>query len=126
MSSIDPGPFAIHVFVCTSGKVCPRQGAEEVAGALRRRLVAEGLQDRVRINKCGCMAQCGYGPMVCVYPQNHWYSEVRVEDVDALFDAIVAGEPHEPLLYRNPLGGKRICPAGEEPIPPRNPAATGE
>lgn len=91
--------FEKHVFVCTSGKVCSKDGGEEVCSALRQEVVARGLKGRVRINKAGCFDQCGNGPMVVVYPESTWYAHVRPTDADQLLEHIIDGKPLERLLY---------------------------
>jgi len=91
--------FEKHVFVCTSGKVCSKDGGEEVCSALRQEVVARGLKGRVRINKAGCFDQCGNGPMVVVYPEGTWYAHVRPTDADQLLEHIIDGKPLERLLY---------------------------
>ncbi len=87
---------------------------------LRVRAKNAGLTDSIRINQSGCMSQCGYGPMVVVYPENIWYGAVRAEDVEELFlSHLVGGMPVERLRYRPQGPGKQICPKGREPIPPQ-------
>jgi (2Fe-2S) ferredoxin len=95
------GPFERHVFVCVSGGTCPTQGGEAVHAAMKA-LAKERLgKQRVRINKSGCLGQCGHGPMVAVYPENVWYAAVRVEDVPEIVEShLVNGRPVERLLYR--------------------------
>ncbi len=121
------GPYSKHVFVCTHGKTCPRQGSLEVHGELRRRVKEAGLADQIRINKTGCMAQCGYGPMLIVHPGDVWYGAVTVEaGVRILEEHIIGGTPVESLRYSSEHRGVRICPQGEEPIPPREEEAPGK
>ena len=91
--------FEKHVFVCTSGKVCSKDGGEEVCSALRQEVVARGLKGRVRINKAGCFDQCGNGPMVVAYPESTWYAHVRPTDADQLVEHLIDGKPVERLLY---------------------------
>jgi (2Fe-2S) ferredoxin len=91
--------FEKHVFVCTSGKVCSKDGGEEVCSALRQEVIARGLKGRVRINKAGCFDQCGNGPMVVVYPESTWYAHVRPTDADQLVEHLIDGKPLERLLY---------------------------
>ncbi|MCI0650870.1 MAG: (2Fe-2S) ferredoxin domain-containing protein [Planctomycetes bacterium] len=112
------GQYEKHVFVCTGGKVCPRQGSEQVLGELRVRIKEAGLAERVRINQSGCMSQCGWGPMVVVYPEDTWYGAVRLADVPDLISHLRGGAPIERLFHRPPGCGKQICPPGKEPIPP--------
>ena len=119
-------PFDRHVFVCSSGKVCPRQGAGAVVDTLRTRLKAAAKEDprleTVRISKSGCFAQCGYGPMVVVYPEDVWYAAVRPEDAEEIFERhVLRGEVVERLIHRPPGVGKQICPKGEEPVRPEDP-----
>jgi (2Fe-2S) ferredoxin len=94
------GPFERHVFVCVSGGTCPTQGGEAVHAAMNA-LAKERLgKHRVRINKSGCLGQCGHGPMVAVYPENVWYAAVRVEDVPEIVEShLVNVRPVERLLY---------------------------
>jgi (2Fe-2S) ferredoxin len=91
--------FEKHVFVCTSGKVCSKDGGEDVCSALRQEVVARGLKGRVRINKAGCFDQCGNGPMVVVYPESTWYAHVKPTDADQLVEHLIEGKPLERLLY---------------------------
>lgn len=117
--------FERHIFVCLSGKTCPRQGSAEVFHALRERAKAAGIADRVRVNKAGCFAQCGYGPMAVVYPEGVWYAALRPEDAERIVtDHLIAGRPLEDRRFAPPGTGKQICPRGEEPIPPE-PAPPG-
>ena len=110
-----------HVFVCTSGKTCPRQGAGEFFDALRRAAKEAGITDRIRVNRAGCLAQCGYGPIAVVYPEGVWYAALRTADAARLVDEhLGAGRPIEELRHRPPGPGKQICPPGEERIPPRS------
>ena len=94
-------PYQKHVFVCTSGKICPAEGNSVAVHARLKELVGQaGLESSIRINQSGCMGQCGNGPMVVVYPENIWYSGVRVEDAETIFsEHLIAGHPVERLIY---------------------------
>jgi (2Fe-2S) ferredoxin len=72
------GQYERHVFVCTFGKTCSTEGGEEVLEELKHRVKAAGLKKTIRVNRAGCMNQCGHGPMVVVYPENVWYARVDV------------------------------------------------
>ena len=89
-----------HVFVCTSGKTCPADGGEAVCSALRQEITEHGLKGIYRINKSGCLDQCGNGPMVVVYPEQTWYAHVQPEDAREIVEAHLLGdEPVTRLLY---------------------------
>lgn len=115
--------FERHVLVCTSGKVCPRQNASDVISVLRQRVREGALHGRVRVNKAGCMAQCGWGPVVVVYPEAVWYAPVTPAGAERIYNEhLCGGQIVEELLYRPPGPGKQICASGCEPIPPEEPA----
>jgi (2Fe-2S) ferredoxin len=104
------------LFVCTTGKTCPTQGSEAVHAALKEACFAAGLGDAVRVNKSGCFAQCGHGPMVAVWPEGRWYAAVRAEDaVEIVESEIRHRRPVERLLYRPARPGKNVCAPGAEP-----------
>ncbi len=104
------GAFERHVFVCVSGKTCPDQGGVELHRALKTAAVARCGKVHVRVNKSGCVAQCGYGPMVVVYPENVWYAGVSLDDVDEIVEEhLVRGRPVERLLFRGHRPGPNLC-----------------
>jgi len=103
------GTFERHVFVCVSGKTCPDQGGVELHRALKTAAVARCGKVGVRVNKSGCVAQCGHGPMVVVYPENVWYAHVSLDDVDEIVEEhLVSGRPVERLLFRGHHEGPNI------------------
>jgi (2Fe-2S) ferredoxin len=111
------GPFQKHVFVCTSGTVCPLEGSDsKLVHARLKELVHEaGLKDYIRINNSGCMDQCGHGPMIAVYPENVWYCAVTVADADEIFrEHLVGGRPVERLLYRPAKPGANKIASAEQ------------
>lgn len=118
-------PYRRHVLVCTHGKVCPEQGGFDLHRALKDAVARRGLHGEIRVNKAGCLAQCGWGPMVVVYPENRWYAGVTAADLEAFVAAeIERGEPLDSHLYTPAAPGKNIVEAGVEPgtVPRRPPA----
>jgi (2Fe-2S) ferredoxin len=114
-----------HVFVCTSGKYCPEVDGDGlgVHAELKRQVAAAGLKGRVRVNHSGCMDQCGFGPMIVVYPETVWYAGVRPEDVEEIVrEHLVGGHPVERLRYRN-RPGKNKLPRDEHNRPIGAPGA---
>ena len=111
--------WAKHVFVCTSGDWCATVDGDGIGvhRRLKQRVAEAGLGGRVRINHSGCLDQCGFGPMVVVYPEGVWYHAVTPEDVDAIVDEhLVGGHPVERLIYRN-RPGKNKLPRDEQNHP---------
>ena len=103
------GPFERHVFVCVSGGTCPEQGGERVHAAMKELAKRRLGNVVVRVNKSGCLGQCGHGPVVCVYPENVWYAGVTVEDVPEIVEEHLAqGRPVVRLLFRGHHAGPNV------------------
>ena len=101
--------YESHVFVCTFGSWCKRDGdTEGIVTQLKRAVNAAGLRGRVRINKAGCFSQCGHGPMVVVYPAGRWYAGVTPADAaDIVNEDLVNDRPVTRLLYQAPPGDNK-------------------
>jgi (2Fe-2S) ferredoxin len=102
------GQFKRHVFVCTGGDTCPHQGSVEIHRLLKDGARARGLKNEVRINKSGCLDQCGNGPMVVVYPEDVWYAGVTAERAGRILEEHLAGgRPCADLEYRAAPGANK-------------------
>jgi (2Fe-2S) ferredoxin len=96
------------VFVCTSGKECPNQGADNVHKILKKGVSEAGLKGIVRVNHAGCMNQCGHGPMVVVYPEDVWYAGVDKNGARRILEEhLVGGKPVEDYRYVAPPGDNK-------------------
>ncbi len=103
------GPFERHVFVCVAGKTCPDQGSVEIHRELETATVARLGKVRIRVNKAGCLAQCGHGPVIAVYPDGVWYAGVHSDDVmEIVEEHFVRNRPVERLLFRGHRPGPNI------------------
>ena len=102
-------PYRKHALVCTYGKTCATQESESIWRALKQRIREREFEDDVRITRSGCMGQCGYGPIACIYPDNVWYAALSTGDVDPLLDHLIEGKIHEPRVYHpRALGNKKL------------------
>ena len=58
-----------------------------------------GLKGVVRANKSGCLDACEFGATVVVYPDEIWYTNVTLNDVDDIFNATILNDvPLERLV----------------------------
>ncbi|PSB18933.1 2Fe-2S ferredoxin [Phormidesmis priestleyi ULC007] len=82
------------VRVCQS-KSCRKLGAATVLAAFQSHPIAD-----VEVVECGCLGQCGNGPMVVVSPEQVWYCGVRSEEVAAIVTRhLQNGKPIKAMLY---------------------------
>ena len=84
--------FQKHIFICTNERPkdnprgdCIRCGAMEIRTQFVKLINKHGLKGKVRANKSGCMDVCELGAVVVIYPDNIWYTQVKIEDVDEIF-----------------------------------------
>lgn len=80
--------------------------SREIHRAFKAAVADAGLRGKVRVNNSGCLDQCGHGPNAVVYPDNVWYSHVRLEDVPVIVEQhLKNGQPVERLMYHPPKKG---------------------
>lgn len=107
-------PYERQLLVCVFGPWCRLDGSVEVHAALKKRAKEAGMTDEVRVTKCGCLGQCGNGPMLAMWPDNVWYSHVKPDDVPELFEEhLEQGRPVERLRYRPATPGTNKTPEVE-------------
>jgi (2Fe-2S) ferredoxin len=76
---------------------------------MKREAKEAGLSGTVRINKAGCMNQCGHGPMVVVYPEDTWYGEVDPDGGRRIVrEHLLKGKVVESLRYVAPPGDNKL------------------
>lgn len=65
------------------------KGAEAAFDHMKARVKKLGLsgQEKVRINRAGCLDRCGEGPLLVVYPQAIWYTFVDNDDIDEIIES---------------------------------------
>ncbi len=103
------GQYRHHVFVCTDGKHCARDGADDVHSALKRGVKEAGLKHEIRVNRAGCMNQCGHGPMVVVYPDDVWYHHVDVHGAQRIVrEHLAGGRVVDAYRYIAPPGDNKV------------------
>ena len=90
--------FERHVFVCINERTpghprgcCSAKDSLSICDALKKRCKLDGLADRVRINKSGCLDQCEHGVTIVVYPEAVWYGFVKTDDVEEIVQSHLAG-----------------------------------
>ena len=72
-----------QVLVC-GGTGCTSSGSQKVIAALEKALKAAKLEKEILLVKTGCFGLCSLGPIMIVYPEGAFYSQVTPEGVEQL------------------------------------------
>ena len=96
--------FRTHILVC-GGTGCTSNNSMKIYDKLVEGIKREGLESEVHVTKTGCFGLCALGPIMIVYPEGAFYSQVKVEDVDEIIaEHIVKGRIVTRLLYTETVG----------------------
>ncbi len=88
-----------QVLIC-GGTGCLSSKAKEIEARFEKRVEELGIQDEVGIVLTGCFGLCEKGPIVIVYPDETFYSKVKVDDVDDIVNEhIYKGRIVERLVF---------------------------
>ena len=83
LADVQRSPEPICVLLCQN-RTCRKQGAAEVLAAFK------AMQSPIAYEGCGCLGNCGNGPMALVLPARIWYYRVRPQDVAKIITAATA------------------------------------
>ena len=91
--------YRSHILVC-GGTGCTSSGSERIITAFEKELAATGLTQEVKVIKTGCFGLCALGPVVVVYPEGAFYSQVKPKDIPEIVEEhLIKGRIVKRLLY---------------------------
>ena len=91
--------YRSHVLIC-GGTGCTSSGSEQVANVLEKELEKAGLTEEVKVVKTGCFGLCALGPIMVVYPEGSFYSEVNADKIpEIVSEHLLKGRPVKKYLY---------------------------
>ncbi len=89
-----------QILVC-GGTGCHSSGSKKVIAALEKAIKEKKLEKEVLIVKTGCFGLCALGPIMIVYPEGSFYSQVTTEGVEEIVEQhIKNGNVVTHLLYQ--------------------------
>ena len=92
--------YRAHILVC-GGTGCSSSNSKEIFAKFESELKAAGLDKEVKTIMTGCFGLCALGPVVVVYPEGAFYSQVKVEDVpEIVSEHLLKGRIVTRLLYK--------------------------
>ncbi len=105
--------YRAHVLVC-GGTGCTSSHSGELIDALNENIKAKGLQDEIQVVRTGCFGLCALGPIMIVYPEGCFYSEVKVEDIPEIVEEhLLKGRIVKRLLYSETVTEEAVKPLSE-------------
>ncbi|MBR3809833.1 MAG: NADH-quinone oxidoreductase subunit NuoF [Clostridia bacterium] len=105
--------YRAHVLVC-GGTGCTSSHSGELIDALNENIKAKGLEDEVQVVRTGCFGLCALGPIMIVYPEGCFYSEVKVEDIPEIVEEhLLKGRIVKRLLYSETVTEEAVKPLNE-------------
>ena len=91
--------YRSHVLVC-GGTGCTSSNSQAIIEALEKELADKGLENEIKVIKTGCFGLCALGPIMIVYPEGSFYSEVKVDDIPEIVEEhLLKGRIVTRLLY---------------------------
>tara|TARA_Y100001970_G_C13840918_1_gene654418 strand:- start:56 stop:328 length:273 start_codon:yes stop_codon:yes gene_type:complete len=84
-----------HVFVCenmrdsSDKKSCGKIGSK-IRIKLKREIGKKRLNNKIRINKSGCLGKCSEGPCIVAYPEGSWHFNVKLEDWEKIIHQLMS------------------------------------
>ena len=100
--------YRSHVLVC-GGTGCTSSNSQKIIEAMEAEIKAKGLENEVQVIRTGCFGLCALGPIMIVYPEGCFYSEVKVEDVPEIVEEhLLKGRMVKRLLYSETVTPQEI------------------
>jgi len=105
-----------HIFICENRRPdghikgsCAEKGSEEITLLFKKRMAELGLNKENRVNSSGCLGACEFGPTVVVYPEQIWYGNVSVNDIEEIIQShIINNVPVSRLQIKDPNYNKDV------------------
>ncbi len=108
--------YRAHVLIC-HGTGCASGGSPKVLETFREELQKKNLDKEVLVIATGYHGMCEFGPIVVVYPEGTFYSQVKPEDVAEIVEEhLYKGRIVNRLLYKEPISAQKVCHYKEIPF----------
>lgn len=92
-----------HILICNSYRVtgdpqgiCNKKEAAHLPQVIEEEVIDRGID--ALVTTTSCLKACEEGPIMIVYPQGWWYSQVDESKIEEILDALEEGQPAEELL----------------------------
>ena len=88
-----------QVLIC-GGTGCTSSGSKNIQEAFKENIAKFNLEGEIKLVQTGCFGLCALGPVVIVYPEGTFYSQVNPEDVPEIVEEhLLKGRIVDRLVY---------------------------
>src|SRR3982074_3290238 len=106
-------PYSRHVLVCTGSFCSPDRRGRQIYSLLASLLEREDLlfgPHRVKRGETPCLGVCSNGPIIVVYPDGTWYSEVTPALLERIVVEHLKGvKPVDEAVFLRICRGAQAC-----------------
>lgn len=97
---VEKSGYKMQVLVC-GGTGCTSSGCKNVVTALNAALKNHGIEKEIKVVQTGCFGLCALGPIMIVYPEGSFYSQVTPESIEEIVEEhLKNGRVVKHLLYQ--------------------------
>ena len=90
-----------HVLIC-GGTGCTSSGSKVLISTFESEIEKNGLAEEVKVVQTGCFGLCALGPVVIIYPEGTFYSQVQESDVaEIVSEHLLKGRLVDRLVYKD-------------------------
>ena len=96
------------------GTGCTASGSKTLQTTLQKALEEKGLQDEIRIVETGCFGLCALGPIMIIYPEGVFYSNVQASDIPEIVEEhLLKGRIVQRLVHKDETTEKLVTSLGD-------------
>ncbi|MHC4558372.1 MAG: FAD-dependent oxidoreductase [Planctomycetota bacterium] len=95
-----------RIVIC-AGTACQASGSNDIIRVSKRYIIEKRLVGKISLRITGCHGFCEMGPFILTEPQQAFYSQVQLDDVPRIIEALLSDVYVEDLLYQDPHTGQR-------------------
>ena len=95
-----------RIVIC-AGTACQASGSNDIIRVSKRYIIEKRLVGKMSLRITGCHGFCEMGPFILTEPQQAFYTQVKLDDVPRIIEALLSDKYVEDLLYQDPHTGER-------------------